>query len=98
MSSGGTTAGVVRARRRPVQDEVHEGDQCAVMVQDTVLLLSPLATRILALAGTGANVSEIATKLEQEFGPPGNNRQTLAVTLDALRELAGQHLVELWRD
>lgn len=88
----------MRARRRPVQDEVLENDQCVVLVRDTVLLLSPLATRILALAGDGADVSEIAARLEQEFGPPGDDRQTLAVTLAALRELADQHLVEVWQE
>jgi hypothetical protein len=92
------SAGVLRARRLPVQDEVLENDQSVVMARDMVLLLSPLATRILALAGDGADVPDIASRLEKEFGPPGDDRQTLAFTLGALRELAGQHLVEVWQD
>ena len=98
MTAGPPMAVNTLARRLPVQDEVLEDDQSVVMIQDTVLLLSPLATRILALAGDGADVQEIAAKLELEFGPSGDETQTLGLTLTALRELADQGLVEMWQE
>ena len=61
----------MRVRREQLHDVYVEGDQCAVYVQDEVIVLSPVATAVLlASSSEWTSLSDVAEVVEQEFGPP----------------------------
>lgn len=60
----------MRVRRTPVCDEILLGDELVVMLDSTVVLLGPIASRILLAAGQGATLAEIEAVVYAEFGLP----------------------------
>ena len=83
-------------RRLPVQDEVVEGGESVVLVDGRVLVLSPVATTILALVGEDCvSLPRIVEGLVTAFGDPGGNVGIVAMTESALRDLRCEGLVNL---
>ena len=65
-----------------------EDDQCAVYVQDEVIVLSPVATGVLlACSSEWTSLSDLADVVEQEFGPPPS-ASTEETMRGLVRELA----------
>lgn len=83
------------ARRAAYVDEYVEAGESAVLLEHRVLVLSPMATTILATIGEGeVDVATIAAVLEATFGAaPGGD--SVAATRAALESLAEKGLVEL---
>ena len=87
----------MRVRRRPVVDEYHHGDQCAVMVDDRVLVLSPLATALLAELGRdGALDHALVDRLVTRYGPPNPNVSPTETLMSIVYELESYDLVETY--
>jgi hypothetical protein len=85
----------MRARRGEIADEYVEGGEAAVLVGTEVIVLSPLATTLLALVGDDwTDVDVVSDGLVQVFGEPVGGEAT-AATLDALRALELRGVVEL---
>ncbi|MFW6776033.1 hypothetical protein ACOACO_17240 [Nocardioides sp. CPCC 205120] len=86
-----------RVRRTGRVRDVYPGDEeCAVMVDATVLVLSPLAGALVELVGEDGwvPVPTVATGLVERFGAPPDG-DALGGTLAALHELAEQGVVEV---
>lgn len=61
----------MRLRRAPVVDEVVVEGELVVMVGDSVLLVGPLAARLLELVGAdGIEEADARSRLLEEFGEP----------------------------
>ncbi len=89
----------MRVRRRPFLDEYVDGDESAVMVGDQVIVLSALATSLLALIGEGETRSDaLARRLSQRYGPPPGDLDGLRTTELALKDLESAGLVQLFPD
>lgn len=83
-------------RRRPYLDEYVEGGESAVLIDDQVFVLSPLATTILAVIGDrSASVTEVADVLLDAYGEPPDGSDLVAATTSALESLAESGLVEM---
>ena len=79
----------------PYLDEYVEQGESAVLVDDQVYVLSPLATTVLAAIGDGqVEVADIAAVLGEVHGAPPGGDLVLA-TAEAVRTLAVQGLVEI---
>lgn len=77
----------MRLRRTPVVDEVLLGDELVVMSGLQVMLLSPLAGRLLTLVGSGERELEaVAGELAAEFGDPGDGGVAMRAQVEALVE------------
>ena len=88
----------LRVRRAPVADWYVEGEESAVMVGATVVVLSALATAVLEiLDGAGSDAwtdAEVVTAgLVERFGEP-EGLDVHATTADVLADLGEQRLVE----
>ena len=84
----------MRVRRLPVTDRVDSDGESLVLVGNTVVRLSPLATRLLDHCEDWTEVRVLAERLVGELGPPPDGmdvREAVEYTVDAL---AGQGLVE----
>ena len=91
--------GTMRVRRRPVLDEYVDGDESAVMVGDQVVVLSALATTLLALIGDEeTETAFLAQQLIKRYGPPSDDLDGLKSTQEALNDLETNGLVQLIRD
>ena len=87
---------MVRVRRRPYLDEYVEGGESAVLIDDQVFVLSPLATTILAVIGDrDVPVGEVAEVLAETYGEPPDGTDLLAATTSAVESLAESGLVEM---
>ncbi len=87
---------MVKVRRRPYLDEYVEGGESAVLIDDQVFVLSPLATTILAVIGDGSvPVGEVADVLAETYGEPPDGTDLLAATTAAVESLAELGLVEM---
>ena len=98
---GGAPApgGTMRVRRRPFLDEYVDGDESAVMVGDQVVVLSALATTLLALIGDEeTETAFLAQQLIKRYGPPPDDLDGLKSTHEALSDLERNGLVQLIRD
>lgn len=85
-------------RRVPCVDEYVEGGESAVLSDDQVFVLSPLATTILAVIGEDAvDVTDIAVVLGESFGEPPDGTGLVVATTAAIRSLAEIGLVEMSR-
>jgi hypothetical protein len=86
----------MKVRRVPVTEEHHDGSgEVAVLVGDRVLVLSALATFLVSEAGTDwVEVSELATRLEQEYGSPPGDQGALTATTKIVDDLAADGLLE----
>ena len=85
----------MKTRRLPFLDEYVEDGESAVLIDERVMVLSPLATTILAAADGGwVDVEEVAEALLAAFGPPPDGADLLSTTESAVLELAAQGLVE----
>ncbi|HNI71041.1 MAG TPA: hypothetical protein PLO27_06945 [Marmoricola sp.] len=57
-------------RREPVLDQIREGDRCAVMIGNDVLVLSEVPTALLAALDAGPlGLAELEQRLSETFGP-----------------------------
>jgi len=75
----------MRLRRTPVVDEVLLDDELVVMVGLQVMLLSPLASRLLTLlGGEERTLAEVADELAAEFGDPGDGGAAMTAQVEAL--------------
>ena len=84
----------MKVRRLPVQDEVVDGLESAVLVDGRVLVLSPVATKILSIIGDqSVDFSRIVDGLVTAFGMPGGNVGIVEATEDALHHLRCEGLV-----
>ena len=85
----------MRVRRVPFLDEYAEGGESAVLIGDRVLVLSELATTILAAIGEEAvSVDVVAAVREEAFGAPPDGTDLSAATAAAVHELVTQGLLE----
>ncbi|RYU13680.1 hypothetical protein [Nocardioides iriomotensis] len=67
-----------------------------MLIDGRVLVLSPLATRLLALIGEGwTDVDGLAASLAAAVGPPTDGRSAEKATADLVRELAADGVVEV---
>lgn len=86
----------MRARRGNITDEYVEDGQAAVLVGTDVIVLSPLATALLALLDDDwADVRDVTAGLVRSFGTPPEGVPPEDATVAALRALAVHGLVEL---
>lgn len=86
----------MRVRRVPFLDEYAEGGESAVLVGDRVLVLSELATTILAAIGDETvSIDVVAAVLEEAFGAPPDGTDLPGATAAAVRELVAQGLLEI---
>ncbi|MGH3331095.1 MAG: hypothetical protein ACRDPJ_07260 [Nocardioidaceae bacterium] len=86
----------MKAKRRPFHDEYIENGESAVFVDGRILVLSELATSILALMGDDlVDVSLVAEGLLEAYGPPGDGVDLEAATSAAMQNLAAEGLVEV---
>jgi hypothetical protein len=86
----------MRARRLPVIDEYVDGEEAAVFVDDKVLVLSPLATHLLALVGYDwTELTTLAEAVVDAFGAPPGGQSADEATSDALRTLEAQGIVTI---
>ena len=84
----------VRARRRPVTDQLERDGEWLLLVEDRAVRVTGLAPVILAFTDDWRTLDELVGELERAFGEaPGDNAPGLV--LQALDELAGQDLIEL---
>ena len=84
----------VRARRRPVTDQLERDGEWLLLVEDRAVRVTGLAPVILACTEDWRTLDELVAELERAFGEaPGDNAAGLV--LQALDELAGQDLIEL---
>jgi hypothetical protein len=62
----------MKVRRLPCHDLIVDGDQSAVYVEDSVVVLSPISTAVLTELHVDAweDVSEVAAAIESRFGAP----------------------------
>jgi hypothetical protein len=62
----------MKVRRLPCHDLVVDGDQSAVYVDDSVVVLSPISTAVLTSLSDDAwfDVDEIVASVETRFGAP----------------------------
>lgn len=76
----------MRLRRAPVVDEVVVDGELVVMVGDTVLLIGPLAARLLELVGRDeVDGDELRNRLFAEFGEPQDPREDWKRLLSQLK-------------
>ncbi len=95
---GGAAApgATMRVRRLPCLDEYVDGDESAVMVGDQVIVLSALATALLALIGEGeTETAALAQQLTERYGPPPDDLDRQKVTEAVLGDLERNGLVQL---
>jgi hypothetical protein len=79
----------MRVRRGPILDEYAEDGEAAVLVGVDVIVLSPLATTLLALVGDDwTDARAVSAGLVAVFGSPPDGSSAEAMTVDALRSLA----------
>ena len=92
---GGRREPAVRASRKPVDDEYVEDGQCALLVDQEIVVLSPLATAVWHLLGDGMEATDqLVPSLVAAFGSPeGSSAEELTRT--CLRQLADQGLLTL---
>ena len=84
----------MKLRRVPWLDEYVEDGESAVLIEDRVFVLSPLATSLLAAIGRSSrDVAEVAGVLGESFGAPPDGTDLVEATEAAVRELAAQGLV-----
>jgi hypothetical protein len=84
----------MKVRRVPWLDEYVEGGESAVLIEDQVFVLSPLATTLLAAIGDSVvDVAEVAGVLGDTFGAPPDGADLVDATEVAVRELAARGLV-----
>jgi hypothetical protein len=83
----------MRVRRLPFVDEYVEDGASAVMLEQQVVVLSPLATEVCHFIGSReCDLHEVAVHLESTFGPaPDGETETATRTL--LDQLAAQELL-----
>jgi hypothetical protein len=86
----------MRVRRRPFVDEYVEDGEAAVLIDDRIVVLSPLATAIVtAVGGDWVEVQDLVTDLGRVFGPPPGGTTVVDATEGAVRELADEGVVEI---
>jgi hypothetical protein len=86
----------LRVRRRAFVDEYVEDGESAVMVEDRILVLSPLATATLSAMGSGwVEVPGLAADLGRVFGAPPDGMHVMEATEAVLRGLAHDGVVEI---
>jgi len=79
-------------------DEYVEGEEAAVFVDDTVVVLSPLATYLLGLiAHDWTELTILAEALVEAFGDPPTGQTAAVATSDALRRMEAQGIVATTR-
>lgn len=82
-------------RRRPFEDEYVEDGESAVLLDDQVFVLSPIATTILGFVGSSTvSVTEVADVLRETYGDPPDGSHLLATTTAAVEALAELGLLE----
>lgn len=84
----------MRARRLPILDQVSEDGESVVLVGNSVVRLSALATALLADMSEWTESRVLAQSMSKVFGPPPPDTAALDVVETAIRELAAQGLVE----
>ena len=85
----------MRVARRPVDDEYAEGGQCALLVEQEIVVLSPLASLVWTLLAAGPKAThELVPALVEAFGTPEGSSAE-ALTDACLEQLAAQGLVTL---
>jgi hypothetical protein len=84
----------VRVRRLPVTDRVDRDGESVVLVGDTVVRLSTLATRLLDRAEGWTDVGLLADHLVAEFGPPPDGKDAHQAAEAAVDALVTQGLLE----
>lgn len=86
----------MNVRRRPFDDEYVEDGESAVLLDDQVFVLSPIATTILGFVGSSTvSVAEVAEVLRETYGDPPDGSHLLATTTAAVEALAELGLLEL---
>lgn len=62
----------MKVRRMPCHDLIVDGDQSAVYVEDSVVVLSPISTAVLTALTVDAweDVSLVANAIEERYGAP----------------------------
>ncbi len=89
----------MRVRRQPFLDEYVDGAESAVMVGDKVIVLSALATALLALIGEGeAATASLAQQLTKRYGPPPGDLDGQMAIEEALGDMQRNGLVQLLPD
>lgn len=85
----------MRVRRGDLRDVYVDDGRAAVMVGEQVLVLSELATAILASVPEdgGTTLPEVAAAVEAEFGPPAPPGTALDLTRDQLHALAAHRVL-----
>lgn len=85
----------MKVRRLPCHDLVVDGDQSAVYVEDSVVVLSPISTAVLTALSDDAwfDVAEIAASVEARFGAPPEG-SVLDGVCTVIEELAATGLLE----
>lgn len=85
----------MKVRRMPCHDLIVDGDQSAVYVEDSVVVLSPISTAVLTALTVDAweDVSLVANAIEERYGAPpeGSVFDGVCAVID---ELSGLGLVE----
>lgn len=85
----------MKARRRPVLDEYVEEGESALLLNDQVVVVSPLGTTLLAaMDEEWVGVPHLSAALLNVYGPPPEG-DVESATVDALRALEGQGIVEV---
>ncbi len=86
----------MRVRRRAFVDEYVEDGESAVMIEDRIVVLSPLATAMLSAMGSDwVEVSGLAADLGRVFGAPPDGVPVVEATEEALQCLAHDGVVEI---
>lgn len=86
----------MRARRGEIIDEYVENGEAAVLVGTDVIVLSPLATALLALVGDHwTDLGDVAAGLVRSFGEPPDGVAADVATADALHALAAHDLIRI---
>jgi hypothetical protein len=80
----------MKVRRLPSHDLLVDGDQSAVYVDDSVVVLSPISTAVLTALSDDAwfDLAEIAASVEARFGAPpeGSVFEGICAVVDQLAE------------
>lgn len=86
----------MKVRRRPFHDEYAENGESAVLIDNRILVLAPLATVLLSTLDdqSWVDLSQIAAELTRTFGRPPSGADALEATTHAVRALAAEGLVE----
>lgn len=84
----------MRVRGRPVADRVDRGGESIVLVGQTVVRLSALATLLVDRCAGWTGVDDLTEHVVAELGPPPDGEDPRRIVEDAVDSLAAQGLLE----